>query len=131
MNWSDISIETYLAGATILLSLISVIIAICSARHTSKQANKQIENIRKLSEQQLAHSEIYLATVMANNQHLILEMRDELAVKEETYNSGVQVMNERRNVMKRNMDRLRVLISESEKLQEEYSRYKQIMQSSK
>ena len=127
MNWSDISIETYLAAATVLLSLISVIIAICSARHTSKQANKQIENIRKLSEQQLAHSEIYLATVMANNQHLILEMKDELAVKEEAYNSGVTVINERRDVMERNMKRLKVLIAESERLQEDYSKYKQTM----
>lgn len=131
MAWFGLDIEVWLTIATVLLSVVSIIIAICSARSTAKQADKQIEYIKKLSEQQLELSEIYLSTVMTNNQHILYEMKDNLATKEECYKSGVMVMNERRDVMEKNIKRLKILIAESEKLQEEYILHKQKIQVAK
>lgn len=131
MAWFGLEIEVWLTIATVVLSVFSIIIAICSAQSTAKQADKQIEHIKKLSKQQLELSEIYLSTVMTNNQHILHEMKDNLATKEECYKSGVTVMNERRDVMEKNIKRLKILIAESEKLQEEYILHKQKIQVTK
>lgn len=46
MNWLGISIETWLAITTVILSLASIAIAIWSSRSTAKDAQKQIREIR-------------------------------------------------------------------------------------
>lgn len=46
MNWLGISIETWLAITTIILSVVSIIIAIWSARSTAKDMQKEIQEIR-------------------------------------------------------------------------------------
>ena len=46
MNWLGISIETWLAITTVILSLVSIAIAIWSSRSTAKDAQKQIREIR-------------------------------------------------------------------------------------
>lgn len=46
MNWLGISIETWLAITTIILSVVSIIIAIWSSRSTAKDMQKEIQEIR-------------------------------------------------------------------------------------
>lgn len=46
MNWLEISIETWLAITTIILSVVSIIIAIWSSRSTAKDMQKEIQEIR-------------------------------------------------------------------------------------
>lgn len=46
MNWLGISIETWLAISTIILSVVSIIIAIWSSRSTAKDMQKEIHEIR-------------------------------------------------------------------------------------
>lgn len=50
LNWS---IDTWLTIATIVLSAISIIIAICSSRKTSKNASQQIEAISESTNQEI------------------------------------------------------------------------------
>ena len=50
MFWSDP--QLVLSVVTILLSVISIFIAICSSRSTSKAAAKQIESLKQLVEKQ-------------------------------------------------------------------------------
>ena len=42
MAWFGLEIEVWLTIATVVLSVFSIIIAICSAQSTAKQADKQI-----------------------------------------------------------------------------------------
>ena len=53
MIWSDFLAKHWEGLASILLSVVSIGIAICSARSTSKDASRQIESVKELSSLQI------------------------------------------------------------------------------
>lgn len=104
----------------IIAIIVTIVIAVCSSRSTAKQVQKQIDEVKTLASIQLLTSELHLATAMNANEKIALELKDQLDIKREAYDSGITVLNERRDVMERNIKRLEILLQKCEALQKEY-----------
>lgn len=73
--------------ATVVLSIVSVIIAICSARSTSKDAAKQIHAMQDLIEQQSTTTDVLIYTEMVRIQSEIMQTEYESKQKLEAINA--------------------------------------------
>lgn len=104
----------------IIAIIVTIVIAVCSSRSTAKQVQKQIDEVKTLASIQLLTSELHLATAMNANEKIALELKDQLDIKREAYDSGITVLDERRDVMERNIKRLEILLQKCEALQKEY-----------
>jgi len=114
----------------IIVVIVTIIIAICSARSTSKHANNQIKEIKTLAQQQLLSSRMYLASAIYANQKLLLEMKNDVETKKEDISSNIECFLERKNVMERNIKTLEKLIEESKLLQSKYKVFEQKIEKS-
>lgn len=81
MVWYGLEIEVWLAIATVLLSVVSIIIAICSARSTAKQANKQIAEIKRLAKLQIDAACISLDAEISKIEKEKCKLEDDLVIQ--------------------------------------------------
>ena len=98
---------------SLIIALSSLIFAIYSSRKTSKQLERQIKTVKKISH-------LHLVTAMNANQKLMLETEDSLNIKKTALAKGTPVMNESRETMEMNTKRLEKILQNCHNTQEEY-----------
>ena len=98
---------------SLIIALSSLIFAIYSSRKTSKQLERQIKTVKKISH-------LHLVTAMNANQKLMLETEDSLNIKKTGLAKGTPVMNESRETMEMNIKRLEKMLQNCHNTQKEY-----------
>ena len=98
---------------SLIIALSSLIFAIYSSRKTSKQFERQIKTVKKISH-------LHLVTAMNANQKLMLETEDSLNIKKTALAKGTPVMNESRETMEMNIKRLEKILQNCHNTQKEY-----------
>ena len=98
---------------SLIIALSSLIFAIYSSRKTSKQVERQIKTVKKISH-------LHLVTAMNANQKLMLETEDSLNIKKTALAKGTPVMNESRETMEMNIKRLEKMLQNCHNTQKEY-----------
>lgn len=98
---------------SLIIALSSLIFAIYSSRKTSKQLERQIKTVKKISH-------LHLVTAMNANQKLMLETEDSLNIKKTALAKGTPVMNESRETMEMNIKRLEKILQNCHNTQKEY-----------
>ena len=111
MNW--------IAIGSIIIALLSLFYAIYSGCKTSKQLERQIKTVKKISH-------LHLVTAMNANQKLMLETEDSLNIKKAALAKGTPVMNESRETMEMNIKRLENILQNCHNAQEEYEKLQAI-----
>lgn len=114
-NWDSLS--------SLLLSVVAVIIAIYSARSTSKDATRQIESIKKLSRLQIEFAIKQLEVEIENTQTQIRLARQEVDGMRHINESGLSHLVDYRSNMVREFNE-----KKPERIAAVYSQYAQKLQ---
>jgi heme/copper-type cytochrome/quinol oxidase subunit 2 len=104
MQIFDFTFSEWMTIATVLLSVIAIVIAIWSSRQTSKQARKQIESIKYLSHLQIESTMISLEMELFNTTFDEYDAKGELV----RIQKKLQDLQQNPNENKSKLDRLEI-----------------------
>ena len=123
-----LEIEVWLALTTILLSIVSIIIAICSTRSTAKQANKQIAEIKRLAKLQIDAACISLDAEISKIEKEKCKLEDDLVIKRKYIAEGKNTLLESLETQKLNAKRIETDINNHVVLINRYKRMQLLLQ---
>ena len=128
MAWYGLEIEVWLAIATVLLSVVSIIIAICSARSTAKQANKQIAEIKRLAKLQIDATCISLDAEISKIEKEKCKLEDDLVIQRKYIAEGKDTLLESLETQKLRAKRIETDINNHVVLINRYKRMQFLLQ---
>jgi len=128
MTWYGLEIEVWLAIATVLLSVVSIIIAICSARSTAKQANKQIAEIKRLAKLQIDAACISLDAEISKIEKEKCKLEDDLVIQRKYIAEGKDTLLESLETQKLRAKRIETDINNHVVLINRYKRMQFLLQ---
>ena len=128
MAWYGLEIEVWLAIATVLLSVVSIIIAICSARSTAKQANKQIAEIKRLAKLQIDAACISLDADISKIEKEKCKLEDDLVIQRKYIAEGKDTLLESLETQKLRAKRIETDINNHVVLINRYKRMQFLLQ---
>ena len=128
MAWYGLEIEVWLAIATVLLSVVSIIIAICSARSTAKQANKQIAEIKRLAKLQIDAACISLDAEISKIEKEKCKLEDDLVIQRKYIAEGKDTLLESLETQKLRAKRIETDINNHVVLINRYKRMQFLLQ---
>ena len=123
-----LEIEVWLALTTILLSIVSIIIAICSARSTAKQANKQIAEIKRLAKLQIDAACISLDAEISKIEKEKCKLEDDLVIQRKYIAEGKDTLLESLETQKLRAKRIETDINNHVVLINRYKRMQFLLQ---